>query len=82
MEAVRAYYDDDISSPPYQGTDAEQGPSPIDGSDTSSFTLTGLSNYKVAVTALDANGRESWYSNEVDNLKRYYLPSVTSDSLK
>ena len=78
----RLYYDDDITSPPYHGTGADQGPSPIDVGDMFSFTLTGLSSYNVAVTALDTYGRESWYSNEVDNLKRYYLPSVTSDSLK
>ena len=76
----KVYYDDDVSSPPYGGTDADQGPSPVDAGDTSSFSLTGLSSYKVAVTALDVYRQESWYSNEVDNLKRYYLPSVTYNS--
>ena len=53
----RVHYDDDITSPPYNGTGADQGPSPIDVGDIFSFTLTGLSSYNVAVTALDTYGR-------------------------
>jgi len=61
------YYDNDASGPPYSGTVAIQGISPIDAGSSNHFTLTGLSsgtNY-IAVTTHDDQGRESWYSNEV-----------------
>jgi hypothetical protein len=66
----RIYYDTDQSGPPYNGTGAAEGDSPVDaeGSDTKSKDLTGLVNgttYYIAVTAYDARGFESGYSEEV-----------------
>jgi hypothetical protein len=74
----KVYYDNDTSGPPYNGTDAAQGNSPIEVGNVTSYTLSGLGNstYYIAVTADDTHGRESRYSNEVNSLRRVYLPVV------
>ena len=72
----KIYYDHDLSGPPYDGTGANQGNSPLDVGNATSFTLTGLSGYHIAVTAYDQQERESWYSTPLDNLKRCYFPLV------
>ena len=70
----RIYYDTD-SGPPYEGTGATGGDSPIDvkiadveAGDTARYTVTGLNDdetYFFAVTAYNTSGNESGYSNEV-----------------
>ncbi len=73
----KVYYDTDASGPPYQGSGATQGNSPVDVGNTTQFTLSGLgSGIVIAVTAYDTQGRESWYSNEVNRPWRTYLPAV------
>jgi parallel beta-helix repeat protein len=73
----KVYYDTDASGPPYSGTGAAQGNSPIDVGNAAQFTLSGLgSGIVIAVTAYDTQGRESWYSNEVSRPWRAYLPAV------
>ena len=63
----RVYYDSDGCCEPYEGADAQQGPSPITVFGRSSLLLTGLDNaktYHIVVTALDGCAGESDYSNE------------------
>ncbi len=74
----KVYYDTDASGPPYQGSGAAQGNSPIDVGNATQFTLSGLGSggVYIAVTAYDTQGRESWYSNEVNRPWRVYLPAV------
>jgi len=73
----KVYYDSDASGPPYHGTGATQGDSPVDVGNATQFTLSGLGGggVYIAVTAYDTQGRESWYSNEVSRW-RTYLPAV------
>jgi hypothetical protein len=74
LAGYNIYYD--ISSgPPYYGTGADQGDSPItvlredlDEEQYPEFTITGLEDdqdYYFALTAFDSDGNESDYSNEV-----------------
>ena len=77
----KIYYDTDSSLPPYEGTGLNEGDSPIDVGDDTSYTLTGLDpsqDYYFAVTAYDNEGHESWYSNLVQKQGGYwvYLPVV------
>jgi len=73
----KVYYDTDASGPPYHGTGAVEGNSPIDVGNATHFTLSGLGGrIYIAVTAYDTQGRESWYSNEANSLRRVYLPVV------
>ena len=76
LAGYKVYYDTD-SGFRYDGTGANEGDSPIDVGNATSFTLTGLApgtRYYVAVTAYDTaadgasdqtDGNESWYSVEV-----------------
>jgi hypothetical protein len=60
-------YYGDVSGPPYEGTEAHEGPSPIDVGNVTSFTVTGVDDtreYFFAVTAYSEEGSESDYSNE------------------
>ncbi|HYR01757.1 MAG TPA: fibronectin type III domain-containing protein [Syntrophobacteria bacterium] len=64
----KVYYKKGKPGPPYRGVGANEGPSPINVGNTTTFTLTGLDGpetYYVAVTCYDAQGRESPYSSEV-----------------
>lgn len=66
-EFYRVYYDSDGCCEPYEGTDADQGPSPISVRNASSLQLTGLDNsktYHIAVTSMDACANESDYCIE------------------
>ncbi len=73
----KVYYDTDASGPPYSGTGAAQGNSPVDVGNATHFTLSGLGGGRIfiVVTSYDTQGRESWYSNEV-SWWRIYLPAV------
>jgi Fibronectin type III domain len=87
----KVYYKKGKPGPPYRGVGANEGPSPINVGNTTTFTLTGLDEaetYYVAVTCYDAQGRESPYSSEVvitsgfaksgTQVKRTESPSDTS----
>ena len=67
LAGYKIYYA--VNSPgfPYAGTGATEGDSPIDGGNTTGFSLTGLPGgiCYVVVTAYDADGNESWVSNEI-----------------
>ena len=68
------YYDAGSFGPPYQGSGADQGPSPIQirafevcNQETCSFQITGLTDsemYYFAVTACDGFGNESPFTQE------------------
>lgn len=70
----RVYYHPGASAPPYTGTDANEGDSPIliyaddvTVDDTCSFSLSGLQEnqiYFFVATAIDTQGNESSYSGE------------------
>jgi Fibronectin type III domain len=68
IAGYRVYYKTGTPGPPYLGTGANEGSSPIDVGNTTSVTLTGLNEaetYYVAVTCYNTKGRESPYSSEV-----------------
>ncbi len=78
----KVYYDTDNSLPPFVGIGLNEGDSPINVGDKTSYILTGLdssSDYYFAVTAYDNLGNEGWYSNIIARkLGGYwvYLPLV------
>jgi Fibronectin type III domain len=60
-------YYGEVSGPPYEGEGVNEGQSPIDVGDVTTFTVTGLDDtrsYFFAVTAYNEEGLESDYSNE------------------
>jgi hypothetical protein len=62
------YYKTGAAGPPYTGTGATEGDSPIDVGNVTQFTIHGLSNgitYYFVATAYDTEELESGYSNEV-----------------
>ncbi len=68
LAGYNLYYKTGSSGPPYNGTGALEGNSPIDVGNVTEFTIHGLSNgvtYFFVVTAYDTEGLESAYSNEV-----------------
>ncbi len=84
-DAYLLYYSaTDAPGPPYAGTGAAEGDSPIAlaGADTTA-TLTELppGRYEIVLTALDASGNESPYSNEATAPSRWWRwkePATTS----
>ncbi len=67
VTGYKIYYDTG-SSAPLEGTGATQGDSPVDAGNVLTFTVDGLSDtedHYFAVTAYDASGHESTYSNIV-----------------
>lgn len=75
----KIYYDDDQSGPPYLGTQAAQGHSPLEvGLNTSATVDFPIGAYYITVTAYSTGG-ESPYSNEVlvKVLRRLYLPAIS-----
>ncbi len=68
LAGYSVYYNEVSSGPPYDGTGATEGDSPIDVGNVTEFTLHGLTDgvtYFFAVTAYDTEDLESSYSNEV-----------------
>jgi len=64
----KIYYDTDESLPPYDGIGLNEGNSPIDVGDQTTYTLTGFdstTDYYFTVTSYDNEGQASWYSNVV-----------------
>jgi hypothetical protein len=84
----RIYYHPGPSAPPYEGTDALEGASPIEVKatditdyDICSFQISSLKDdetYYFVTTAIDELGNESDYSNEVCLNCSYETPSVSS----
>ncbi|MBN1833358.1 MAG: fibronectin type III domain-containing protein [Deltaproteobacteria bacterium] len=72
LAGYKVYYKTETSGPPYNGTGAVEGPSPLHVSrNTTQYILHGLSEdvvYFFAVTAYNTNQLESGFSNEVDAL--------------
>ncbi len=75
LAGYRIYYSAS-PGPPFAGTGAAQGPSPIDAGNNTGFSLSGLSpgTYYITVTAYDSSrdgsndqtdGNESWYAPTV-----------------
>jgi len=63
----KVYYDSDTTGAPYYGAGAAQGNSPIVVSNATNLTLTGLEQgktYYITVTAVDAQGVQSYFSME------------------
>lgn len=70
VTGYKVYYKEGDQSLPFDGVDAENGISPIDVGDRLDAALTGLldgETYYFAVTAYDAQGNESAYSNIVSS---------------
>lgn len=68
LAGYKLYYKTDSSGPPYNGTGATEGDSPIDVGNVTEFTIHGLSDgvtYYFVAAAYDTEGLESGYSNEV-----------------
>jgi len=68
LEGYKVYYDTDSKEPPYEGTSATEGKSPIDVGKSTSFKLSGLkpeTKYYIAITAYDTQGNEGWYGEVV-----------------
>jgi hypothetical protein len=68
VTGYKVYYQADSSTQPFTGTGATNGASPINVSNLTSATISGLNPshaYYFAVTAYDATGAESAYSNIV-----------------
>jgi len=64
----RLYYATGSTTDPYTGTGSDLGPSPVDVGLATTATLSGLTDsatHYFKVTAYDANGTESDYSNQV-----------------
>ena len=87
LAGYKLYYKVDVSGEPYDGTNANEGTSPIDIPLTTSgfdpenpeFTMTGLPNeyiYFIALTAYDTSDNESGYSNEVSS---FYFTEPQND---
>lgn len=70
VTGYNVYYKAGNMSFPFDGTDADQGASPVDVGDVLSTTLTGLADgvpYYFTVTAYDDSANQSTYSNIVSN---------------
>jgi len=68
VTGYKVYYQADSSAQPFQGTGATQGPSPVNAQNQTTATIGGLDPnhaYYFAVTAYNASGVESAYSNIV-----------------
>jgi hypothetical protein len=80
LAGYKLYYKTDAAGPPYTGTGATEGDSPIDVFDVTQFTVHGLANgvtYYFVVTAYDSENNESGYSNEVSTSETETI-SITS----
>ncbi len=83
LAGYRVYYKEAFSGPPYNGTGATEGDSPIDVGNVTEFTLSGLTDgvtYFFVVTAYDTEGLESDYSNEVNTVAGNMSPNGAIDT--
>ncbi|WP_298439881.1 Ig-like domain-containing protein [Geobacter sp.] len=82
VTGYKVYYNADSSATPFSGTGAVQGASPVDTRNATSATLTGLDpdrSYFFAVTAYNASGVESSYSN-IASVAEAVSPTVSITS--
>jgi hypothetical protein len=82
VTGYKVYYQADSAAQPFQGTGATQGASPIDVHTATSATISGLASghlYFFAVTAYNATGQESVYSDIVSAFDTI-APSVSISS--
>ncbi|MEW5802599.1 MAG: fibronectin type III domain-containing protein [bacterium] len=82
VAGYKIYYKAASSGEPYDGTGAQQGNSPVDAGNVTSYILTGLDDgktYFLAVTAYDVYHQKSDYSKEVSPLLITGISSATSD---
>jgi hypothetical protein len=80
LAGYKLYYKTGSSGPPYAGTGAAEGDSPIEVFNVTQFTVHGLANgvtYYFVVTAYDDENNESGYSNEVSTSETATV-SITS----
>jgi hypothetical protein len=78
VDGYKIYYKSGSSGPPYHGTGAAEGDSPIDVGWVSEFTLRALADdvdYYFAVTAYEGN-LESGYSKEVTTARSVAVSSA------
>ena len=78
LAGYKVYYQADTSSQPFSGAGAVQGSSPVDVHNQTTTTISGLDPahaYYLAVTAYDASGLESGYSNIV------YVPELVAPTV-
>jgi len=81
LAGYRVYYKEAFSGPPYNGSGATEGDSPIDVGNVTEFTVHGLTDgvtYFFVVTAYDTEGFESGYSNEVATNGHTPSPTINS----
>jgi len=68
LAGYKVYYDTDTEEPPYEGTEAAEGKSPIDVGKVTNYRISGSkpeTRYYIAVTAYDTQGNEGWYGEVV-----------------
>lgn len=68
LAGYNIYYKSDSSTPPFNGTGAAEGNSPVNARNVTSKTITGLDptkTYHFAITAYDSTGAESPFSDVV-----------------
>ena len=68
LAGYKVYYEPDLPTVPFDGTEATEGVAPIDVGNITTTTISGLDankDYYFAVTAYDTEGLESSYSNVV-----------------
>jgi len=83
LAGYKVYYKTGSSGPPYDGTGATEGDSPIDVGNVTEFTLHDLTDgvtYFFVVTAHDTEGLESGYSNEVNTVAGNMPPNGVIDT--
>ncbi|MEJ2724387.1 MAG: fibronectin type III domain-containing protein [Deltaproteobacteria bacterium] len=84
VDGYKLYYKAGSSGPPYNGTGAAEGDSPVDVGWFSEFTLRALSDgedYYFAVTAYNSEG-ESGYSNEATTARPVGVSSAEAGGVE
>ena len=80
VDGYKLYYKTEVGGPPYNGTGALEGSSPVATGEITSFTLHNLStteNYYFVLTA--TNGElESYYTQEIEALQTLPVPQIMS----
>ncbi|GAB7026139.1 dockerin type I repeat-containing protein [Geotalea toluenoxydans] len=79
LAGYKLYYKAGSSTGTFDGSDAVQGKSPVDVKNLNTFTLNGLDpakDYFFEVTAYDASGNESAFSNMVQAYAAVVPPAV------